>query len=284
MKKLSLLLMAVAFLCPKVVNAQDGKGAINFVPYVGVNYSNFSGNTNAFFNGTSGKVNFMAGARFEFQVAAQSAVLVDMNYRRLGATMDNDVEYLYGSEFVEHNKPWVSELGVSAIQGPVEDNGTGEIRQLIMDKGGIICEFKKFTVDCISLGLQLKQNVMDRLSVRAGIESWLETSRRYYYHQTLYLGRLKDPAVDPYKSYEEINHDDYDWVVKDYDDYSDMDEIFSDKFNLAIPLGLTYDYKNFSVNATYHLPLTKCADDLGYSLRHQAFDLTIGYRLPLRKR
>ena len=63
-----------------------------------------------------------------------------------------------------------------------------------------------------------------------------------------------------------------------------MDDFFSDDLNLAIPLGLTYDYKNFSVNATYHLPLTKCVNEEGYSLRHQALDLTIGYRLPLRKR
>lgn len=69
MKKLSLFLMAVAFLCPKVANAQDGKGSINFVPYVGMNYSDFSGDTQDYFGGTSGKVNFMAGARFEFQIA-----------------------------------------------------------------------------------------------------------------------------------------------------------------------------------------------------------------------
>ena len=89
-------------------------------------------------------------------------------------------------------------------------------------------------------------------------------------------------------SYETINHDDYDWIVKEYDDYVDKDDFFSDKLNIAIPLGLTYDYKNFSVNATYHLPLTKCYKDKWggdeYSLKHQAFDLTVGYRLPLRKR
>ena len=69
MKKISLLLMAVALLCPKDANAQDGKGSIHFVPYVGVNYSDFSGDTQKYFEGTSGKVNFMVGARFEFQIA-----------------------------------------------------------------------------------------------------------------------------------------------------------------------------------------------------------------------
>ena len=68
----------------------------------------------------------------------------------------------------------------------------------------------------------------------------------------------------------------------------DVGDVFSDHLNLAIPLGLTYDYKNFSFNATYHLPLTRCAkDECGrdeYYMKHQAFDFTIGYRLPLRKR
>ena len=67
------------------------------------------------------------------------------------------------------------------------------------------------------------------------------------------------------------------------DDWGDMDKTF-ETYDLAIPLGLTYDYKNFSLSATYHLPLLKCADEGGYSVRNQALDLTIGYRLPLRKR
>ena len=286
MKKLTLLLAAVACLCSGNTNAQDGKGSINFVPYVGVNYSDFSGDTQELFNGTSDKVNFMAGARFEFQIADKSAIIADVNYRRLGATADNHVLYLYGSDFVEHINPWRADM--NTFQGSAADDGAREIRQLILDKGGIIGEFKKITLDCISFGLQFKQIVMDRLSVRAGVECSQDISPKYHYHQTLYLGKFKDPSVDPYESYETINHDDYDWIVKEYDDYVDKDDFFSDKLNIAIPLGITYDYKNFSINATYHLPLTKCYKDKWgsdeYSLKHQAFDLTVGYRLPLRKR
>ena len=85
MKKLTLLLAVVSFLCSGNANAQDGKGSINFVPYVGVNYSDFSGEPDYYFGGTSGKVNFMTGARFEFQIASKSAIIADINYRRLGA-------------------------------------------------------------------------------------------------------------------------------------------------------------------------------------------------------
>ena len=83
--------MAVACLCSKVANAQDGKGSINFVPYVGVNYSDFSGDTGFYLVETSRKVNFMAGARFEFQIADKSAIIADLNYRRLGATADKNI-------------------------------------------------------------------------------------------------------------------------------------------------------------------------------------------------
>ena len=75
MKKLTLLLVAVACLCSGKANAQDGKGSVNFVPYVGVNYSDFSGDTKTYFFKSSGKVNFMAGARFEFRITDDSDIL-----------------------------------------------------------------------------------------------------------------------------------------------------------------------------------------------------------------
>ena len=284
MKKLSLLLMAVAFLCPKVANAQDGKGSINFVPYVGVNYSDFSGKTNAFFNGTSGKVNFMGGARFEFKIAKESAIIANLNYRRLGATADKRIRCQYGPVYVGHSGVWQTIKSISVVEGTADDAYVKQIRQLVMDEGGEIIDFKKITIDCVSFGLQFKQNVMDVLSVRAGIECSVDVSRKYHYHDTFVFGRLKDPSNDPYEYNETINHDAYNWITKEKDDYIDMDDFFSDDLNLAIPLGLTYDYKNFSVNATYHLPLTKCVNEEGYYLRHQALDFTIGYRLPLRKR
>ena len=101
------------------------------------------------------------------------------------------------------------------------------------------------------------------------------------------------PAIDPvtgmYTLTPEDRVDDFDFFNgiksgKDY--YEEMDDM--SKVGVSIPLGLTYDYKNFSFNATYHLPLTKCSEDEKwgdkYSMKYQAFDLTIGYRLPLRKR
>ena len=244
--------MAVAFLCPKDVNAQDGKGSINFEPYLGVNYSDFSGNTKEYFNGTSGKVNFLAGARFEFIQSDKWSLLIDYNYRRLGAIADNNI----------------AEYGVVYAIEPLTKH------------------YEKITLDCHTIGIQFKHKIVNGLSARIGLEGTLSAAEYWYYHLTGKVAHIKSGSVvSGYDiEYDYENSDMFD--ITEYDDIGtdDVGSIFSDQANFAIPLGLTYDYKNFSVNATYHLPLTKCAEQDEYSLRHQAFDLTIGYRLSLRKR
>ena len=256
MKKLLLLLMAVALLCPKETNAQDGKGSIHFVPYVGVNYSDFSDDSDYFFGGTSGKVNFMAGARFEFQIADKSAIIADVNYRRLGATADAAMRSFYKNPI---NGVWCSGYWN-------RDYNKDEIFREVKENQGSAGESKKVTVDCVSFAVQFKQNIINGLSARVGVEGMESFSKKRHYHEY------------DYRFYQETGKCD------ESDETSDADDYFSDHINVAIPLGVTYDYKNFSINATYHLPLTKCSEDRGYSMKHQAFDITVGYRLPLRKR
>ena len=246
MKKLSLLLMAVAFLCPKNSNAQDGEGSVHFVPYVGVNYSDLSGDLKLFWGETSGKVNITLGARFEYKMSDKSVLLADYNYRRLGANLDG--------ELVSINDYIKDKYGLN--------------KRLIEDK---------VIFDCHSFGVQYKHNILCGLSARAGIEV---EYRSQTYHR--YYAEFYDPITNTRPVVDDIYLLGSEGYCKDnideegYKGYSDS--------NVNMPLGLTYDYKSFCVNATYHLPLTKCVKDGDYFLRHQAFDLTIGYRLPLRKR
>ena len=254
MKKLSLLLMAVAFLCPKVANAQDGKGSINLVPYVGVNYSDFSGDASLYFGKTSGKVNFMVGARLEFQIADKSAFITDVNYRRLGVTTDAYTQWFT-----------LDPIGNGWIVG---DYDKDELIRELKERRGVLSENKTVTLDYITLALQFKQNIIGGLSARAGLEASGCLAKKWNYHYSNYY-YYKDTGE-----------------CIEGDESSDADDVFTDNdyFSAAVPLGLTYDYKNFSVNATYHLPLTKCAENKGCYFRNQAFDFTIGYRLPLRKK
>ena len=268
MKKLTLLLAVVSFFCFGNANAQDGKGSINFVPYVGVNYSDFSGDADLCIGGTSGKVNLMAGARFEFQIADKSAIIADVNYRRLGATADAYVTYGYRALPGEVIPPEAGTIGVASVKyGNIDKE---EIHRIVKENNGYVHEFTKVTFDCISFNVQLKQKVLCGLSIRAGLECIESFAEKWHYHEF------------DYHHYNESGKCD-----ESYDDF-DADDYFSNHIEVAIPLGVTYDYKNFSINATYHLPLTKCYKDKWggdeYSLKHQAFDLTVGYRLPLRKR
>ena len=278
MKRLSFLLMAVAFLYPKVANAQDGKGSINFVPYVGVNYSDFSGDASYYFGETSGKVNLMAGARFEFQIADKSAIIADVNYRRLGATADKAIRWASANHLpIEGDFIYVESIPIEgnshtgrSSNGEIRGNyNKDEILRIVKEAdAGVVAEHTKVTLDCISLAVQFKQYVIKGLSARLGLEGTVSLTEKWHYHF--------------YNYYKETG------ACKEGDKSSDVGDCFSDHLNLAIPLGLTYDYKNFSFNATYHLPLTKCSEDEKwgdkYSMKYQAFDLTIGYRLPLRKR
>ena len=274
MKKLTLLLAVVSFFCFGNANAQDGKGSINFVPYVGVNYSDFSGEPDYYFGGTSGKVNFMTGARFEFQIASKSAIIADINYRRLGATADKAIRWASANHLsIEGNFIYVESIPIEgnshtgrSSNGEIRGNyNKDEILRIVKEAdAGVVAEYTKVTLDCISLAVQFKQYVIKGLSARLGLEGTVSLTEKWHYHF--------------YNYYKETGE------CKEGDNSTDVGGYFSDHLNAAIPLGLTYDCNNFSINATYHLPLTKCSEDRGYSMKHQAFDITVGYRLPLRKR
>ena len=260
MKKLSLLLMAVACLCSKVANAQDGKGSINFVPYVGVNYSDFSGKPESFAQKTTGMVNFMGGALFEYKVMDKSAVIADVNYRRLGVNLkERDTFSIPENPNALHGDP--------AFE--------------------VISENKKFTMDYISAGLQFKQNIVDGLSVRAGFEYSFLLSAREYYNWVMYYLPALDPVTNKYILTPENREDNFKLGNKGIeggkDYYNEIDDEMS-KFFISVPLCISYEYKNFCLNATYRLPLKKCSTEGSYRFDYQTFDLTIGYRLPLRKR
>lgn len=267
MKKLTLLFVAVACLCLENANAQEGKGSINFVPYVGINNSDFSGDADCYFGETSGKLSLMAGIRFEFQILEKSAIIADVNYRRLGATTGNAIRWDSAFRFpIGENKYFLNDVGESHPSGEARGNyNKEEIFRIIKEAdAGYVHEYTKVTLDCISLAVQFKQHIIRGLSARVGLEGIVSLAEKWHYHFYNY-----------YKETEECIEG---------DSSSDIGGYFSDHINAAIPLGLTYDCNNFSINATYHLPITKCNGDKNPDFSNQAFDLTIGYRLPLRKR
>ena len=116
----------------------------------------------------------------------------------------------------------------------------------------------KTTGNYHTLGVQYKHNLGKGFSARAGVEAmWVSSGTKKY-------------SNDPW----EYN--------------------LSGEGQFAIPLGLTYEHKNITVNATYHLPLSFGSDgeyahigdgkDRTWKTRLQTFDLTVGYRIPFGKK
>lgn len=279
MKKLTLLFAAVAMLCSKNACAQDDKGSINFVPYVGVNYSDFSEfDTERSLGCTSGKLNFMVGGRFEFQILKNTTLLVDYNYRRLGATISN-YALIVGYPIDDSYYTWIN-------VGKEEPTMFQFYKQ----------KYQKVTRDCHTLGLQFKQNIVAGLSARVGIEATISAADNMHTHNMemqamvapdyliqVSVGNIISIAGNNPDIVDDTGWSEYDEAYSKYET-----EGFSDHLNTVIPIGVTYDYKNFSLNATYHLPITSCSNSIfpgvTYTMKQQAFDFTIGYRLPLRKR
>ena len=57
------------------------------------------------------------------------------------------------------------------------------------------------------------------------------------------------------------------------------------KFDLSIPMGLSYEFSNFVIDARYNLGLTKIAKDSGNVMdgdaKNSVIMLTVGYKIPL---
>ena len=52
-------------------------------------------------------------------------------------------------------------------------------------------------------------------------------------------------------------------------------------FDLAIPLGISYEFNHVVLDARYNLSLTKAISAYGESTKHSVFQITIGYKLSL---
>ena len=53
-------------------------------------------------------------------------------------------------------------------------------------------------------------------------------------------------------------------------------------FNLSIPVGLSYEFSNFVIDARYNIGLTKIIKDAEQG-RNSTFAITLGYKIPLNK-
>lgn len=53
------------------------------------------------------------------------------------------------------------------------------------------------------------------------------------------------------------------------------------KFDLAIPLGISYEYKHFVLDARYNLGLIGIVKGIDDTYRNSVFQFSLGYKIPL---
>ena len=63
-------------------------------------------------------------------------------------------------------------------------------------------------------------------------------------------------------------------------DYDTTSKDGLNKFDLSIPMGISYEFSNFIIDARYNLGLTKVAKDPAPSSQNSVIMLTLGYKIP----
>ena len=56
-------------------------------------------------------------------------------------------------------------------------------------------------------------------------------------------------------------------------------EVKMNKFDLSIPVGLSYEFKGITLDARYNFGITKLFNDIDESVRNQVVTITLGYKL-----
>ena len=63
-------------------------------------------------------------------------------------------------------------------------------------------------------------------------------------------------------------------------DYEETSKDGLNKFDLSIPMGISYEFSNFIIDARYNLGLTKVGKNTDISSKNSVIMLTLGYKIP----
>ena len=256
-----LTVIIALMLCVGSVMAQYEKGTWLFRPYGGFLFSTMD--SKGFERGYDPKLKFNMtfGGQFEWQAMNSSSLLLDVNYRRQGCSFD-----------YKDVRKW--------------------------EWNDYVVEVNKLTIDYLCFGLQWKMYFRPDLSARIGIEVMSPISKLTAHSHT--YGKIAYNPENPgaYSSEDDVSK----YVWEEFDRYeSETMSSELDDAAFSIPLGLSYEYGNFTFSATYRLDLKRLSDAIddmfpdepnysfyssskSYPIYFHAFDITVGYNIPMNKR
>ena len=181
----------------------------------------------------------------------------DDSKTRTGLNIGLEAEYGVAQNFSVTAGLFYSQQGVkfNDINLDVDwfDLNTGEL-------GGYSFKGKAtYKLDYINIPIMAQYYVAKGFALKAGIQPGFNALKKINLDGTLYQGGVQ--GGNP----------------RSVDESYKLDGIKS--FQFAIPVGLSYEYKNIVLDARYNIALTKAAK-LGDS-RHSVFSITLGYKIPL---
>ena len=150
--------------------------------------------------------------------------------------------------------------GVFYSQQGVKQEGTIGIDVLDIDPYvGIIGFSGKATtkLDYINIPIMAQYYVIKGLAVKAGIQPGFCVSKKIKYDGTAFVG------IEPTMPYNE------EFKLGDA----------AKSFAFAFPVGLSYEYQNFVLDARYNIGVTKALKDI--DSRHSVFSIMLGYKFAL---
>jgi hypothetical protein len=114
-------------------------------------------------------------------------------------------------------------------------------------------------LDYLNMPIMAQYYVVDGLAIKAGIQPGFLVTKKAKYDGTLTAVVAGESASKPYTESVTISD--------------------AKGFAFAIPVGLSYEYANFVLDARYNIGVTKAIKE--YDCRHSVFSFTLGYKFAL---
>lgn len=150
-------------------------------------------------------------------------------------------------------------LEKASIAGGVQFLTQGSRAKQTSDDGSYIVR-KSLNAESISIPLTFNYYVIPNLAVKVGVEGNIQTRSQMIYKN--------DEGNTPYDLTSKFTH-----------------------FLVALPIGVSYEYNNFVLDARYSLPLTKITEGRYMSLdtagefplngKYHTFQITLGYKFKI---
>lgn len=228
---------------PLAVSAQNPKGRFSVTPMAGINVTGFSGGTVDMYNY---KVRMTAGAEAEYAVNDWLGLSLGVFYSQQGAKID-----------------WTSTCTITDEQGVEYYTG------IKMD-GKLHCDYLNFPLIANIYVPQIKG-----LAVKIGMQMGVLVNDKIKL-QTEMAAIPSDWIGDGEYSLRQLEH-----LPEHVFTYSEMTDVCN-SIDFGIPVGLSYEYKNVTLNARYYFGLRKVdSTEDPDKARNRYLSVTLGYRFHL---